>query len=169
MEEQQNKILQHHVENALDRGKLFKDRLDKEGAEGKDVNAIMDTLENKMALVEDLLEKDKSRQIDSLALRLRHRKGRRANLQEELDVVNQKLDEKEQEAVVEKDRAMTDLQEKLTGEMAAVDDEEKERQDTIDRRFQLEKQERLSEYQDRLENARGGKDFRKILAEFQEA
>jgi len=53
--------------------------------------------------------------------------------------------------------------------MEKIDKDEREQRETLDQRFKLEKQERLSEYQDRLENARGGKSFQKILEEFQEA
>jgi len=87
--------------------------LDKEGADEGDLASIMEALEGKMAKVEDLLEQDRQRQDDSLDLRLAHRRNRRTNLQEELTDVNNKLDEKEQEAVVEKDRAMTAIQEHL--------------------------------------------------------
>lgn len=61
LEIEQNKILQGQLEQALDRGKAFKDRLDKEGADEQDVNTVMNTLEKKMQRVEDLLEADKTR------------------------------------------------------------------------------------------------------------
>jgi len=67
----------------------------------------MNHLENKMQKVEDLLQDDRTRQNDTLSLKLAQRKNRRKNLQSKLTEVKQRIDEKEKEVVVAKDRIMT--------------------------------------------------------------
>jgi len=99
--------LQQQVENALDRGKMFRNKLEKEGANETDLSTVMNHLENKMQKVEDLLQDDRTRQNDTLSLKLAQRKNRRKNLQSKLTEVKQRIDEKEKEVVVAKDRIMT--------------------------------------------------------------
>lgn len=169
LEVEQNKIMQAQVEQALDRGKVFKDRLDKEGADEGDVNIVMDTLEEKMQKVEDWLEHDKTRQNDIMDLKLNQRKNRRKFLQDQLVDVNRKISEKEKEAVVEKDRINTKFSREFEGKVASIEEEQQAERENLNERQKLQKQERLSDYQDKLQNSKGGKNLQKVLHEYQKA
>jgi hypothetical protein len=62
-----------------------------------------------------------------------------------------------------------ELQEELKVEIEALDQEDVLARENVQRKYDAIKVDKLADYQDRLRNAGGSKDFQMILNEFQEA
>jgi len=71
--------------------------LKKQGAEGEEVNGLINELQDKMQNVEDMMKQDEARQNELLARRLDARRQKRKKLAEKLDEVESKLRNNENE------------------------------------------------------------------------
>jgi hypothetical protein len=167
LEDMKNKVLEMQVESAYDRGKQFQERILRDGHKDDDAKDMMDQLENKMQRVEDLLVDDKDRQNDMLRRQLEQRRLRRRKLNEKLVEVDEQLHKKEYEEVDEKNKVVQEMQEELKQEMEELDDEDKTARQNLTKKFETIKTDKLADYQDKLRNAGGTKDFQNILDQYQ--
>jgi len=127
----------------------------------------MDQLEHKMQRVEDLLVDDKDRQQDMLRRQLEQRRLRRRKLNEKLVEVDEQLTKKEYEEVDEKNKVVQELQDELKQEMEQLEEDDKTARNNLTKKFETIKTDKLADYQDRLRNAGGTKDFQNILDQYQ--
>lgn len=120
-----------------------------------------------MQRVEDLLLDDKDRQQDMLKRQIEQRKLRRRKLNEKMIEVDEQLHKKEYEEVDEKNIVVKELQEELKVEMQQLDQEDNTLRQNVTKKYETIKQDRLADYQDRLHNSGGNKDFQDILEQYQ--
>lgn len=120
-----------------------------------------------MQRVEDLLLDDKDRQQEMLKRQLEQRRLRRRKLNEKLVEVDETLHKKEYEEVDEKNKVVKELQAELMVEMEQLDTEDVSNKQNVAKKYETIKHDRLADYQDRLHNAGGSKDFQNILDEYQ--
>lgn len=166
LEDMKNKVLEMQVESAYDRGKQYQERLLRDGHKDEDAKDMMDQLENKMQRVEDLLVDDKDRQNDMLKRQLEQRRLRRRKLNEKLVEVDEQLHKKEYEEVDEKNKVVKEMQEELKQEIEQLDQEDHTARENLTKKYETLKSDKLADYQDRLRNAGGTKDFQNILDQY---
>lgn len=130
---------------------------------------MMSQLENKMQRVEDLLLDDKDRQNDMLKRQLEQRRLRRRKLNEKLVEVDEQLHKKEYEEADDKNKVVKELQEELKVEIEELEVENETAKQNVVKKYETIKTEKLADYQDRLRNAGGSKDFQNILDQYQYA
>ena len=75
----------------------MRNMLRKGGAEGEEVNGLINELQDKMQNVEDIMKQDEARQNELLARKLDARRQKRRKLAEKLEQVEQKLQKNEAE------------------------------------------------------------------------
>lgn len=92
-----NTVLQQQINSAHDKGTNIRNMLKKQGAEGEEVNGLINELQDKMQNVEDMMKQDEARQNELLARRLDARRQKRKKLAEKLDEVESKLRNNENE------------------------------------------------------------------------
>lgn len=127
---------------------------------------MMDQLEGKMQRVEDLLVDDKQRQADMLKRNLEQRRLRRKKLNEKLVEVDVEIQKNDYEVADKKEAIVIEIQEDYNAEIAKLESEDSLLKQELAKKFDQMKLERLADYQDRLKNAGGTKDFQNILDEF---
>jgi len=143
--------------------------LNRDGGKEEDSNDMMSQLENKMQRVEDLLLDDKDRQNDMLKRQLEQRRLRRRKLNEKLVEVDEQLHKKEYEEADDKNKVVKELQEELKVEIEELEVENETAKQNVVKKYETIKTEKLADYQDRLRNAGGSKDFQNILDQYQYA
>jgi len=92
--------------------------LKKQGAEGEEVNGLINELQDKMQNVEDMMKQDESRQNELLARRLDARRQKRKKLAEKLDEVESKLRNNENEKQQKMDEVVLEIQQELKDDLA---------------------------------------------------
>lgn len=154
-----DKVLEQQIESAFDRGKAFQERLQRDGAQKTDLSDMMDQLEGKMQRVEDLLVDDKQRQADMLKRNLEQRRLRRKKLNEKLVEVDVQIQKNDYEVADKKEELVLAIQEEYNAEIERLELEDNQLKQELEKKFDQIKLERLADYQDRLKNAGGTKDF----------
>ena len=127
---------------------------------------MMDQLEGKMQRVEDLLVDDKQRQADMLKRNLEQRRLRRKKLNEKLVEVDVQIQKNDYEVADKKEAIVIEIQEDYNAEIAQLESEDTLLKSELAKKFDQMKLDKLADYQDRLKNAGGTKDFQNILDEF---
>ena len=127
---------------------------------------MMDQLEGKMQRVEDLLVDDKQRQADMLKRNLEQRRLRRKKLNEKLVEVDVQIQKNDYEVADKKEAIVIEIQEDYNAEIAKLESEDSLLKQELAKKFDQMKLDKLADYQDRLKNAGGTKDFQNILDEF---
>lgn len=127
---------------------------------------MMDQLEGKMQRVEDLLVDDKQRQADMLKRNLEQRRLRRKKLNEKLVEVDVQIQKNDYEVADKKEAIVIEIQEDYNAEIAQLESEDSLLKQELAKKFDQMKLDKLADYQDRLKNAGGTKDFQNILDEF---
>ena len=161
-----NKVLEMQIASAFDRGKNFEDTLKRHGGK-TDAKDLLKQLEDKMEHVEGLLLKDEDRQQDMLKMKLEQRRLRRRKLQDKLETVQAVIKNNESQKQELREDVIAELQEELAAEMKEMDVEDIQARKAVDAEFDRKKQDKLSEYEDRLKNAGGKDQFQKVLGEYQ--
>ena len=127
---------------------------------------MMDQLEGKMQRVEDLLVDDKQRQADMLKRNLEQRRLRRKKLNEKLVEVDVQIQKNDYEVADKKEAIVVQIQEEYNAEIEKLELEDSLLKQELAKKFDQMKLDKLADYQDRLKNAGGTKDFQNILDEF---
>ena len=127
---------------------------------------MMDQLEGKMQRVEDLLVDDKQRQADMLKRNLEQRRLRRKKLNEKLVEVDVQIQKNDYEVADQKEAIVVQIQEEYNAEIEKLELEDSLLKQELAKKFDQMKLDKLADYQDRLKNAGGTKDFQNILDEF---
>lgn len=127
---------------------------------------MMDQLEGKMQRVEDLLVDDKQRQADMLKRNLEQRRLRRKKLNEKLVEVDVQIQKNDYEVADKKEAIVVQIQEEYNAEIEKLELEDSLLKQELAKKFDQMKLDKLADYQDRLKNAGGTKDFQNILNEF---
>ena len=141
----------------------------KQGASGEEVSGILDELKDKVQQVEQLMRKDENRQNEFLQRRLDARRQRRKALQDELKEVDKKIRENETVKEQEQEQVLQEIQAETEKELVDIKQEEEAKLQELDDKFEMMKQDKLQNFQDRLKDARGDKNFQEILGEYQKA
>ena len=139
------------------------------GHKEDDANEMMNQLEGKMQRVEDLLLDDKDRQNEMLKRQLEQRRMRRRKLNDKLVEVDEQLHQNEYQQADLKTIVVKELQEELKQEIEALEQENVLSHEKVTKKYETIKADKLADYQDRLRNAGGSKDFQNILAQYQDA
>lgn len=83
--------------------------------------------------------------------------------------VEEELHKNEYEQADVKNEVVKELQEELKVEMQALEEEDKIARENLAHKFEKVKSDKLADYQDKLRNAGGSKDFQNILDSYQNA
>lgn len=143
--------------------------LKKQGAEGEEVNGLINELQDKMQNVEDMMKQDEARQNELLARRLDARRQKRKKLAEKLDEVESKLRNNENEKQQKMDEVVLEIQQELKDDLAQYEAEGELQKEELKEEFEMKKRDKLSDFQDKLKNARGDNNFQSILEDYQKA
>lgn len=122
-----------------------------------------------MQRVEDILVDDKQRQSDMLKRNLEQRRIRRRKLNEKLVEVDEQLQKNDYQVADMKEDIVIEIQDEYNREIASLENEDNQLKVDLSKKFDQMKIDKLADYQDRLRNAGGTKDFQNILDEFQRA
>ncbi len=122
-----------------------------------------------MQRVEDILVDDKQRQSDMLKRNLEQRRIRRRKLNEKLVEVDEQLQKNDYQVADMKEDIVIEIQDEYNREIASLENEDNQLKVNLSKKFDQMKIDKLADYQDRLRNAGGTKDFQNILDEFQRA
>jgi len=140
--------------------------LKKQGADGDEVNGLINELQDKMQGVEDMMRQDEARQNELLARRLDARRAHRKKLSEKLEHVEEKLRDNETQKQREMDVIVQQIQQELKEDLATYEAEDEMQREELKQQFELQKREKLSEFQDKLKNARGDTNFQQVLEDY---
>lgn len=122
-----------------------------------------------MQRVEDILVDDKQRQSDMLKRNLEQRRIRRRKLNEKLVEVDEQLQKNDYQVADMKEDIVIEIQDEYNREIASLENQDNQLKVDLSKKFDQMKIDKLADYQDRLRNAGGTKDFQNILDEFQRA
>ena len=111
------------VESAYAKGQDFQHKLNRDGAQGDDLKAIMDELEAKMGHVENILLGDQDRQTEQLRKRLEMRAKRRRKMQDRLENEHDRVQELQHEREDRKAEKLLEVQKELKEDLQSMDDE----------------------------------------------
>lgn len=94
---------------------------------------------------------------------------RRRKLNDKLVEVDEQLHQNEYQQADLKTVVVKELQEELKQEIEALEQENVLSHEKVTKKYETIKADKLADYQDRLRNAGGSKDFQNILAQYQDA
>jgi len=100
---------------------------------------------------------------------LEQRRLRRKKLNEKMVEVDVQIQKNDYEVADKKEAIVIEIQEEYNAEIVNLEREDNQLKQDLSKKFDQMKLDKLADYQDRLKNAGGTKDFQNILDEFQRA
>lgn len=164
-----NTVLQQQINNANQRGQNLQHLLKKQGASGEEVEGLIGELQDKIQNVEDMMLQDEKRQAELLARRLDARRQKRKKLAEKLNEVESKLRNNEQEKQEKMDEVVQEIQDELKEDLAQYEAEGELQKEELKEHFEVQKRDKLAEFEEKLKNARTDKNFQTVLEDYQNA
>lgn len=115
------------------------------------------------------MKSDEARQNELLARRLDARRQKRKKLADKLQEVEDKIRVVEVEKQEKQDAVIVEIQEELKDDLNNFEAEAELQREELKQNYEIQKRDKLSEFQEKLKNAGSDKNFQKVLADYQSA